>query len=190
MAKVYRCQTTTKRYKARIVCRVFGMYCILSFNEDHWACPWWRYQMETFSALLAICAGNSPVTGEFPAQRPVTRTLMFFSDLHLNTRFGKQWWDWWFEIPSRPLWRHSNVFRLILLGLLNRHPFVPVKALPTLIARSMGPTWGPSGADRTQMGTMLAPRTLLSGYWIKSGTWWIHSLASGIQMNCSVLMKW
>ena len=29
--------------------------------------------METFSALLAICAGNSPVTGEFPAQRPVTR---------------------------------------------------------------------------------------------------------------------
>ena len=33
--------------------------------------------METFSALLAICAGNSPVTGEFPAQRPVTRSLMF-----------------------------------------------------------------------------------------------------------------
>ena len=32
--------------------------------------------METFSALLAICARNSPVTGEFPAQRPVTRTLM------------------------------------------------------------------------------------------------------------------
>ena len=31
--------------------------------------------METFSALLAICAGNSPVTGEFPAQRPVTRNL-------------------------------------------------------------------------------------------------------------------
>ena len=29
---------------------------------------WWRHQMETFSALLAICAGNSPVTGEFPTQ--------------------------------------------------------------------------------------------------------------------------
>ena len=29
--------------------------------------PWWRNQMETFSALLAICAGNSPVPGEFPA---------------------------------------------------------------------------------------------------------------------------
>ena len=31
----------------------------------------WRHQMETFSALLAICAGNSQVTGEFPSQRPV-----------------------------------------------------------------------------------------------------------------------
>ena len=31
--------------------------------------------MDTFSALLAICAGNSPVTGEFPAQRPVTRSF-------------------------------------------------------------------------------------------------------------------
>ena len=38
---------------------------------------WWRHQMDTFSALLALCAGNSPVTGEFPAQRPVTRDLMF-----------------------------------------------------------------------------------------------------------------
>ena len=28
--------------------------------------------MEQFSELLAICAGNSPVSGEFPAQRPVT----------------------------------------------------------------------------------------------------------------------
>ena len=31
--------------------------------------------METFSVLLAICAGNSPVTGEFPAQRPVTQSF-------------------------------------------------------------------------------------------------------------------
>ena len=35
----------------------------------------------------------------------------------------------------------------------------------TLITRSMGPTWGPSGADRTQVGPMLAPWILLSGYW-------------------------
>ena len=39
--------------------------------------------METFSALLAICAGNSPVPGEFPAQRPVTRSFDVFFDLRL-----------------------------------------------------------------------------------------------------------
>ena len=40
--------------------------------------------METFSALLAICVGNSPVPGEFPAQRPVTRSFDVFFDLRLN----------------------------------------------------------------------------------------------------------
>ena len=39
--------------------------------------PWWRHQMETFSALLGLCAGNSSVTSEFPSPRPVTRGLMF-----------------------------------------------------------------------------------------------------------------
>ena len=43
--------------------------------------PWWCHQMETFFALLAICAGNSPVTSEFPAQRPVMRSFDVFIDL-------------------------------------------------------------------------------------------------------------
>ena len=47
--------------------------------------------METFSALLAIRTGNSPATGEFPAQRPVTRSFNIFFDLRLNKRFSKQW---------------------------------------------------------------------------------------------------
>ena len=70
--------------------------------------PWWRHQMETFSALLAICAGNSPVPGEFPAQRPVTRSFDVFFDLHPNKRLSKQWWGWWFGTLSCPLWRHRN----------------------------------------------------------------------------------
>ena len=45
--------------------------------------------METFSALLALCAGNSPVTGEFSTQRPVTRSFDVFFDLHLNKRLSK-----------------------------------------------------------------------------------------------------
>ena len=46
--------------------------------------------MDTFSVLLAICAGNSPVPGEFPAQRPVTRSLDVFFDLCLNKKLSKQ----------------------------------------------------------------------------------------------------
>ena len=62
--------------------------------------------METFCALLAICA----VPGEFPAQRPVTRSFLVFLDLHLNKPLSKQSWGWWFQTPSRPLWRHCNVY--------------------------------------------------------------------------------
>ena len=73
------------------------------------ASRWWRHQMETFSTLLPICVGNSPVIGDFPAQRPVTRSFDVFFDLRLNKWLSNQWWGWWFEMPSRPLWRHCNV---------------------------------------------------------------------------------
>ena len=53
--------------------------------------------METSSALLAICAGNSPVPGEFLAQRPVTRGFDIVFDLRLNKRLSKQSWGWWYE---------------------------------------------------------------------------------------------
>ena len=71
---------------------------------------WWRHQMETFSALLAICAENSPVPDEFPTQRPVTLSFDVFFDLRLNKRLSKQSWGWWFETQLHPLWRHRNVF--------------------------------------------------------------------------------
>ena len=77
----------------------------LKFLQDFTGC----HQMETFSALLALWSGNSPVTGEFPAQRPVTRIFYVFFDLRLNKRLGKQSWGWWFETPWRSLWRHCNV---------------------------------------------------------------------------------
>ena len=70
---------------------------------------WWRHQMETFSALLAICAGKSPVSGEFPAQRPVTRSFDVFFDVRLIKRLSKHSRGWWFGTLSHPLWRHRNV---------------------------------------------------------------------------------
>ena len=50
----------------------------------------WRHQMETFSMLLALCAGNSPVTCEFPSQRPVTWSFDVFFDLHMDKWLSKQ----------------------------------------------------------------------------------------------------
>ena len=80
----------------------------------HCACWWpcivalWRHQMETFTALLDLCAGNLPVTGEFPAQRPVTRNFDVFFDLRLNKWLNEQSRRRWFETPSRSLGRHRN----------------------------------------------------------------------------------
>ena len=64
--------------------------------------------MEPFSALLALCAGNSQVTAVFPAQRPVTWSFDVFFDLCLNKHLSKQLWGWWFETPSCSFWRHCN----------------------------------------------------------------------------------
>ena len=92
------------------------MYKNDNINNTHeYTCicdtAWWRHQMETFPALLALCLRNSPVTGEFPAQRPVTRSFNVFFDLRLNKRLSKQSWGWWFETPQGSLWRHRNGFR-------------------------------------------------------------------------------
>ena len=78
---------------------------------DHTENKWWCHQMEIFFALLALYAWKSPVTGEFPSQRPVTRSLDVFFDLCLNKRLSKQLWRWWIETPSRSLWRHCNDVR-------------------------------------------------------------------------------
>ena len=62
--------------------------------------------METFSALLALCVGNSLVTGEFPPQKSVTQSFDICFDL--NKRLSKQSRGWRFETPSRSLYRHYN----------------------------------------------------------------------------------
>ena len=61
------------------------------------------------SALLSLCEGNPPVTGEFPSQRPVTQSFDVFFDLRQNKRLSKQSRRRWFETSSRSLWRHCNV---------------------------------------------------------------------------------
>ena len=74
--------------------------------------PWWRHQMGTLSALLVLCMGNSPVTGEFPSPWLVTRNFDVFFDLCLNKRLSKQSRRRWFETSSWSLWRHCNDMRV------------------------------------------------------------------------------
>ena len=90
----------------------------------------WRHQMETFSALLAFCAGNSPVPGEFPAQRPVARSFDVFFDLRLNKQLSKQPWGWWFE--THPC--HYNVIVMKMIC----HDFVTWPVAITNIALLWG----------------------------------------------------
>ena len=88
---------------------------------------WWRHQMETFSALLAICAGNSPVPGEFPTQRPVTRNFDVYFDLRPNKRLSKQSCGWWFETLSCSLWRHRNVGSYIVDPIIMNISFIIIE---------------------------------------------------------------
>ena len=57
---------------------------------------------------MALCERNSPVTGEFLSQRPVTWSIDGFFDLRLNKQLSKQLRHWWFEMPSHSLWCHCN----------------------------------------------------------------------------------
>ena len=97
---------------------IVTQHCIEDLSGTAGSCcgtilpSWWRHQIETFSTLLALGVGNSPVTGEFPSQRPVTRSFDVFFDLRLNKRLSKQSWGWWFEMPSCSLWRYCNGYRL------------------------------------------------------------------------------
>ena len=54
-------------------------------------------------------ASDAGHTGEFPSQRPVTRSFDGFCDLCLNQRLSKQPRRRWSETPSRSLCRHCNV---------------------------------------------------------------------------------
>ena len=60
-----------------------------------------------FRVTGPLC-GEFTGPGDFPTQRPVTRSFGVFFDLRLNRRLSKQPWGWWFETLSWSLWRHLN----------------------------------------------------------------------------------
>ena len=60
-----------------------------------------------FRVTGPLC-GEFTGPGEYPTQRPVTRSIDVFFDLRLNKRLSKQPRGWWFETLSCPLWRQFN----------------------------------------------------------------------------------
>ena len=96
------------RVSVSSLCTVFVYFVMIKPNNNPFQlCSWWRHQMEIFSPLLALCEGNSPVTGGFPLQRSLASSLIF-SWLRLNKRLSKQSRHRWFEMSSCSLWRHCN----------------------------------------------------------------------------------
>ena len=80
-----------------MICKIYDYSYKQKKTIDYDYKSWWRDQMDTFSASLAIYEGNSPVIGGFPSQRPVTQSLDIFIDLRLNKWLSKQSRRWWFE---------------------------------------------------------------------------------------------
>ena len=73
-----------------------------------------------FRVTGPLC-GEFTGPGEFPTQRPVTRSFDFFFDLCRNKRLSKQPWGWWFETLSWSLWRHRNGMEHKNYGSTARH---------------------------------------------------------------------
>ena len=99
--------------------------CVVKVNTPHLRpakkdvgkqCSWGHmhavYMVTSSNANIFRVAGplcrNSPVTGEFPSQRPVTQSFDISFDLQLNKQLNKQPWRWWFETSLGSLWRHCN----------------------------------------------------------------------------------
>ena len=97
-----------RKFELRLVCidpLILSVPVLSGETVMYW---WWRLQMETFIVLLALCARNLPVTGEFPSKRPVTRSFDVFFDLSLNKQLSKHSRRWWFETLLCSLWRKCN----------------------------------------------------------------------------------
>ena len=92
---------------------------LLHFKQILWVLYW---PNEVIDDILMMTSSNGNIfrvtgplcgeftgLGEFPTQRPVTRSFDVFFDMRSNKRLSKQSWGWWFEMPSLSLWRHRNV---------------------------------------------------------------------------------
>ena len=99
--------------------RPWGMYLNEILLKNQYICfQEYAFEIIGFNMMMSSNGNIFRVTGplcgeftdpgEFPTQRPVTRSFDVFFDLCLNKRLSKQPWGWWFEMPSHPLWHQCN----------------------------------------------------------------------------------
>ena len=116
------------------LCKLFGIQYIPLSMQTFTLVMMTSSNGNIFRVTGPLC-GNSPVPGEFPSQRPVTRSFDVFVDLPLNKRRHR-----WFETPSHRLWRHSNVLCCGLgpvgLAFASAASLVPGATVATLTNRS------------------------------------------------------
>ena len=129
--------------------------------------------------VTGLCAGNSPVTGEFPEQRASNAENIPFDDVIMV--LGPFQWHWSYYIigpvPAQLIWRIWANISLKSIGIddMITRKLSKTKAFAYFIgycadcvfitpdSKVHGATLGPPGDDRTQVGPMLAPWYLLSG---------------------------
>ena len=119
---------------------------------------WRRHHTGTLSMSLVPVSKGSRISMHFIIGRDLD---------YLENVYTVNWYSSWARLSK---WRWSYcrkydkrlTFSIIThwndTRLLKHHSWKT-----TQIAKSMGPTWGPPGSCRPQMGPMLAPWTLLSG---------------------------
>ena len=114
------------------------------YNEA-WLCFFWKIKYRTSPTCTHLTSSHRVCSTSHGHHGQQARTSSNVQDVGLLATFMH-------DVDSIT---QGCVVHLVLKG--------NIKHLSPLIAKLMGPTWGPSGADRTQVGPMLALWTLLSG---------------------------
>ena len=116
--------------------------------------------MKAFSALLALCVGNSPSPVNSPHKGQRRSAFVVFFDLRLNKRLSKQSRHWLCETPSHSLWRHCNVMTKVVLRRTRKYYFdktdthrLPRNKLISPYSRRTIEFW-PHYGDATEMRTL------------------------------------
>ena len=127
MGKIYLYRMTWKTQQSAKTACFLGMYyimlCIIACIHNDETLSWWRHQIETFSALLAICAGNSPVPvnslhkGQWRGALMFSLICVWINGWANNREAGD------LRRPSRPLWRHRNVSQNLSFEWPCVHPY-------------------------------------------------------------------